>query len=124
MGIMEHVIKPVVPAKYLDADTIYHINPSGRASIVSSSVSGGGHFHAHSHHNNHQVHQLHQQQLQLQIPHSTVPEFMQQPHLNLNLNHGCHHQVHHHQPVTHHMSYLATAPPPPAPHPTYPGSSH
>merc|ERR1711935_1080651 len=28
--IMEHVIKPVVPAKYLDADTIYHINPSGR----------------------------------------------------------------------------------------------
>merc|ERR1712194_589713 len=28
--IMEHVIKPVVPAKYLDNDTIYHINPSGR----------------------------------------------------------------------------------------------
>merc|ERR1711998_769272 len=24
------VIKPIVPAKYLDADTIYHINPSGR----------------------------------------------------------------------------------------------
>merc|ERR1711966_100811 len=28
--LMEHVIKPVVPAKYLDKDTIYHINPSGR----------------------------------------------------------------------------------------------
>jgi len=28
--IMEYVIKPVVPAKYLDSDTIYHINPSGR----------------------------------------------------------------------------------------------
>jgi len=28
--IMEHVIKPVVPAKYLDNDTIYHLNPSGR----------------------------------------------------------------------------------------------
>lgn len=28
--LMEKVIKPVVPAKYLDADTIYHINPSGR----------------------------------------------------------------------------------------------
>jgi len=28
--LMEFVIKPVVPAKYLDADTIYHLNPSGR----------------------------------------------------------------------------------------------
>lgn len=28
--IMEHVIKPIVPDKLLDADTIYHINPSGR----------------------------------------------------------------------------------------------
>merc|ERR1719235_786570 len=28
--IMEFVIKPVCPAKLLDADTIYHINPSGR----------------------------------------------------------------------------------------------
>nr|QWE91272.1 methionine adenosyltransferase [Suigetsumonas clinomigrationis] len=26
----EHVIKPVVPAKYLDEHTIYHLNPSGR----------------------------------------------------------------------------------------------
>jgi S-adenosylmethionine synthetase len=29
-GLMEHVIKPVVPAKYLDDNTIYHLNPSGR----------------------------------------------------------------------------------------------
>jgi len=28
--IMEHVIKVVVPAKLLDDETIYHINPSGR----------------------------------------------------------------------------------------------
>jgi len=28
--LMEHVIKPVVPSKYLDDKTIYHLNPSGR----------------------------------------------------------------------------------------------
>jgi S-adenosylmethionine synthetase len=28
--LQEHVIKPVVPAKYLDDATIYHLNPSGR----------------------------------------------------------------------------------------------
>ena len=28
--LQEHVIKPVVPAKYLDDKTIYHLNPSGR----------------------------------------------------------------------------------------------
>lgn len=28
--LMENVIKVVVPAKYLDDDTIYHLNPSGR----------------------------------------------------------------------------------------------
>jgi len=28
--LMEHVIKPVVPEKYLTEDTIYHLNPSGR----------------------------------------------------------------------------------------------
>lgn len=28
--LMEHVIKPVVPAKYIDDKTIYHLNPSGR----------------------------------------------------------------------------------------------
>jgi len=29
-NLMEHVIKPVIPAKYLDDKTIYHLNPSGR----------------------------------------------------------------------------------------------
>ncbi len=29
-AIMEHVIKPVIPAKMLDAQTKYHINPTGR----------------------------------------------------------------------------------------------
>ncbi len=28
--LMEYVIKPVVPAKYLDDKTIFHLNPSGR----------------------------------------------------------------------------------------------
>eukprot|EP01090_Pellita_catalonica_P001539 TRINITY_DN112_c0_g1_i1.p1 TRINITY_DN112_c0_g1~~TRINITY_DN112_c0_g1_i1.p1 ORF type:complete len:408 (+),score=88.51 TRINITY_DN112_c0_g1_i1:55-1224(+) len=29
-GLMEHVIKPVIPPKYLDDKTIYYLNPSGR----------------------------------------------------------------------------------------------
>jgi S-adenosylmethionine synthetase len=29
-GLMEHVVKPSIPAKYLDEKTIYHLNPSGR----------------------------------------------------------------------------------------------
>jgi len=29
-GLLEHVIKPTIPAKYLDDKTIYHLNPSGR----------------------------------------------------------------------------------------------
>jgi S-adenosylmethionine synthetase len=29
-AIVEHVIRPIVPAKMLDADTKYHINPTGR----------------------------------------------------------------------------------------------
>jgi S-adenosylmethionine synthetase len=28
-GLQEHVIKPVIPAKYLDEKTIYHLQPSG-----------------------------------------------------------------------------------------------
>jgi len=28
--LMEYVIKPVVPAKYMDDKTIFHLNPSGR----------------------------------------------------------------------------------------------
>ena len=28
--LIEHVVKPVVPDKYLDEKTIYHLNPSGR----------------------------------------------------------------------------------------------
>jgi S-adenosylmethionine synthetase len=28
--LMDHVIKPVVPEKYLDEQTIFHLNPSGR----------------------------------------------------------------------------------------------
>ena len=30
-AVQEHVIKPVVPAKYLDDKTIFHLNPSGAA---------------------------------------------------------------------------------------------
>ena len=29
-GVMEHVIRPIVPARMLDAKTKYHINPTGR----------------------------------------------------------------------------------------------
>jgi len=29
-GLMEQVIKPVIPAKYIDDKTIFHLNPSGR----------------------------------------------------------------------------------------------
>lgn len=29
-GLKEHVIKPVIPAKFLDENTIYYLNPSGR----------------------------------------------------------------------------------------------
>ena len=28
--LVEHVITPVIPAEYLDANTVYHLNPSGR----------------------------------------------------------------------------------------------
>jgi S-adenosylmethionine synthetase len=29
-GLLEHVVKPTIPAQYLDANTVYHLNPSGR----------------------------------------------------------------------------------------------
>ena len=29
-GILDHVIRPIIPGKLLDEDTIYHINPTGR----------------------------------------------------------------------------------------------
>eukprot|EP00286_Rhodomonas_abbreviata_P012494 CAMPEP_0181318808 /NCGR_PEP_ID=MMETSP1101-20121128/17209_1 /TAXON_ID=46948 /ORGANISM="Rhodomonas abbreviata, Strain Caron Lab Isolate" /LENGTH=388 /DNA_ID=CAMNT_0023426313 /DNA_START=46 /DNA_END=1212 /DNA_ORIENTATION=- len=28
--LMEHVVRPVIPAEYLDEKTVYHLNPSGR----------------------------------------------------------------------------------------------
>jgi len=39
--LMEHVIKKVVPAKYLDDDTIFHINPSGKFTIGGPEGDGG-----------------------------------------------------------------------------------
>lgn len=32
--LMEHVIKPVVPEKYLDDKTIFHLNPSGERVVT------------------------------------------------------------------------------------------
>ena len=29
-GVLDHVIRPIIPGKFLDEDTIYHINPTGR----------------------------------------------------------------------------------------------
>jgi S-adenosylmethionine synthetase len=29
-GVIEQIIRPVIPARFLDEDTIYHINPTGR----------------------------------------------------------------------------------------------
>jgi S-adenosylmethionine synthetase len=39
--LMEHVIKKVVPAQYLDDDTIFHINPSGKFTIGGPEGDGG-----------------------------------------------------------------------------------
>lgn len=39
--IIEHVIKPVVPSNYLDENTIFHINPSGRFVIGGPEGDGG-----------------------------------------------------------------------------------
>jgi S-adenosylmethionine synthetase len=40
--LMEHVIKPVVPEKYLDEKTIFHLNPSGRCGSGVEGVFGPG----------------------------------------------------------------------------------
>merc|ERR1712174_124972 len=40
--LMEHVIKPVVPAELMDDKTVYHLNPSGR--FVIGGPHGGGAF--------------------------------------------------------------------------------
>merc|ERR1712159_674907 len=39
--LLEHVIRKVVPAKYLDNDTIFHINPSGKFTIGGPEGDGG-----------------------------------------------------------------------------------
>jgi S-adenosylmethionine synthetase len=38
-ALMDKVIKAVIPAKYLDDRTIYHLNPSGRFVIGGPQVS-------------------------------------------------------------------------------------
>ncbi len=37
--LMEYVIKPVVPSKYLDDSTIFHLNPSGAPLYLQSGCS-------------------------------------------------------------------------------------
>ena len=39
--LMEEVIKKIVPAKYIDADTIFHLNPSGLFTIGGPEGDGG-----------------------------------------------------------------------------------
>lgn len=39
--LMEHVVKHVIPDKYLDEDTIFHLNPSGRFVIGGPDGDGG-----------------------------------------------------------------------------------
>ncbi|KAJ1451565.1 S-adenosylmethionine synthetase [Pelagophyceae sp. CCMP2097] len=41
LDLMEHVIKPLVPANMLDDKTIYHINPSGLFTIGGPEGDGG-----------------------------------------------------------------------------------
>lgn len=40
-ALQEQVIRAVVPAKYLDEDTIYHLQPSGRFVIGGPQVRPG-----------------------------------------------------------------------------------
>ncbi|KAF5767684.1 putative methionine adenosyltransferase [Helianthus annuus] len=37
--LKEHVIKPVITSQYLDENTIFHLNPSGRFVIGGPTVS-------------------------------------------------------------------------------------
>lgn len=37
--LMEKVIRPVIPPQYLDQDTVYHLQPSGRFIIGGPQVS-------------------------------------------------------------------------------------
>jgi len=40
-SLMEHVIKPVVPEKYIDDKTIFHLNPSGRFVLGGPNADAG-----------------------------------------------------------------------------------
>ena len=40
-AVMEHIIKPVLPANWLDADTKYHINPTGKF-VIGGPVGDAG----------------------------------------------------------------------------------
>ena len=40
-AVMEHIIKPVLPAHWLDADTKYHINPTGKF-VIGGPVGDAG----------------------------------------------------------------------------------
>lgn len=39
--VMEHVVRQVIPSNFLDKDTIYHINPSGRFVIGGPQSDAG-----------------------------------------------------------------------------------
>ena len=39
--LMEHVVHPVIPARYLDSNTVFHIQPSGRFIIGGPQVRCG-----------------------------------------------------------------------------------
>ena len=39
--LMEHVVRPVIPAQYLDDNTVFHIQPSGRFIIGGPQVRCG-----------------------------------------------------------------------------------